>query len=396
MARGSIEYQAQAFHTSFPRGKAAGLLTVDAQSISFAPSDPDVSQLKVTFLMRDAEFKLGGASDRLLFISHPNEPAWSVYTSDLSVLRDQYLSNIPSIKKQLASVTRKRIINWSVLLACLCLVVSLPIILLTRMDWVSTTIAEKIPATWETELGKSTIAQIKAGQAVLDQEAVEAALDEFIQPLLDQVDSDRYAFKVAVIDNPNVNAFALPGGFIVLNSGLIKESDHADEVLGVLAHEIIHVTEQHGIRNLINAAGIFLLVDALLGDVNGILAMLTNAAPLLINQRYSRSFETEADTLGVNLLVKTGINPKGLIIFFEKLRNKEKERMKEIDNDQRDLLEDALGFLSTHPATNERIANIKALSKKIEGPFEDYQDEFLLLKRAIWQQIGQDKPAETN
>lgn len=379
MQLGDSEYQAHGFHESLPKGKASGNLAVSTTGITFTSGDR-----KVTLPLHGIQFRLGGASDRLVFASHPSVPDWSVYISDLSILRDPHLSDVPSIKAQLNKARNRRVFNWSVLVACVVLVVAIPLMLFTRMDWVSDVIAEQIPAEWEQGLGESTFAQVQVGKRVMSTEAGEAALKQLTDPLLSVVNSDRYEFEIVVTNDAAVNAFALPGGFIVINAGLIQEADNASEVLGVLAHEIAHVTEQHGVRNIINTAGVFLLVDALLGDVSGLLAMLANAAPLLINQSYSRKFESEADERGLALLNRANIDPTGFVTFFEKMLEREKERLESIeDEDTRTLVEDAMGFLSTHPATEDRIQQISELSQGIEGPFTSYQSEFLQLKEQV-------------
>ncbi|MDX1695478.1 MAG: M48 family metallopeptidase, partial [Ketobacteraceae bacterium] len=291
---------------------------------------------------------------------------------------------IPSIQTQLNRARHKRVFNWSLLLACVVVIVALPLLLLTRMDWVSDVIAEQVPARWEHNLGETTIAQVKVGRRVVTSDAATRSLKALTEPLFANVESDRYEFEVIITNDPAVNAFALPGGFIVINAGLIQEADNASEVQGVLAHEIAHVTEQHGIRNIINTAGICLLVDALLGDVSGVLAMLANAAPLLINQSYSRKFETEADERGLALLERANIDPVGLVTFFEKMLKREQERMEAIeDEDTRTLVEDAMGFISTHPATEDRIAHISELAQSAAGPFTSYQAEFRQLQQQV-------------
>lgn len=379
MHGGSVTYTAHGFHDALPGGKASGQVRVSTTSFTF-----ESGEHKVTFPIQGIQFKLGGASDRLLFASHPSQPEWSVYTSDLSLLKDPHLGRVPTIKAQLQKAQRKRVFNWSLVVACVFVVVFVPLFLLANMDWVSEKIARQIPAEWEHSLGESTLGQYKVGKTMLQTDAGEKALAELTAPLLAAVESDRYEFEVMVINSPEVNAFALPGGFIVINAGLIQAADNADEVLGVLAHEIAHVTEQHGVRNVINAAGIFLTVDALFGDVSGVLAMLTNAAPLLINQSYSRRFESEADEHGLRLLNKANINPQGLISFFAKMLEKEQAQLADIDDEEtRTMVEDAMGFLSTHPATEDRIADLRQSIEVSEGSYEDYNPAFLRLKRQV-------------
>ena len=379
MGMSDARYQAHGFHESLPKGKASGELVVSRAGLTFTSGDQ-----QVVLPLHGIQFRLGGASDRLVFVSHPKVPDWSLYTSDLTILRDHHLSDVPSIRAQLAKASQRRLFNWSLLVACVAVLIMIPVLLLTRMDWVSEVIAEQIPAEWEHNLGESAFAQVKLGKQVLTDESGQQALEALIAPLLAAVNDQRYRFEVVITADQEVNAFALPGGFIVINAGLIQEANDASEVLGVLAHEIAHVTEQHGVRNIINAAGIFLVVDALLGDVSGVLAMLANATPLLINQSYSRKFEAEADAVGLQLMQSAHIDPRGLVSFFEKMRVREQEMLEKIDDeDTRSMVEDAMGFLSTHPATEDRIRDIRELAEDISGPFTSYQSEFLQLKEQV-------------
>ena len=379
MAVGDSTYQGHGFHDSLPKGRASGSLVLTSQAVSFQTGDT-----KVSIPLSGAEIKLGGASDRLLFFSHPSVADWQVYTSDLSILKDPLLKDIPAVNAQLSKARGKRLFNWSVLVFCLLAFVMVPLWAISNLGWVSHQIAQQIPVEWEEGLGESAHSQMIAGQSQLQSEKGKQALNELVNPLIGVVSSDRYEFKVAVVSSSDVNAFALPGGFIVINSGLILEADSADEVLGVVAHEIVHVTEQHGIRNIINTAGVFLLVDALLGDVSGILAMLANAAPLLINQSYSREFESDADEKGLALLEKAHINPDGLVTFFQKLMKLEQAQIELLDNeDAQDILKQASGFLSSHPATEERIENIEARIEHRQNDYKNYDNAFFRLKAEV-------------
>ena len=108
-----------------------------------------------------------------------------------------------------------------------------------------------------------------------------------------------------------------------------RRSPARTTVLGVLAHEISHVTEQHGVRQIMARAGVALTAQALLGDVNGMMAMIAAATPMLLSQSYSRDFESDADEHGFDLLEKADIDPNGLVSFFEKIMEEEKARLVE-------------------------------------------------------------------
>ena len=305
------EYEAHAFHEKLKRGRASGTLSVSRRQIDFAGAGHSV-----TFPSDGSEFKLGGASDRLVFMTHPSEPGWTLYTSDLSILENDALRDQFAIRRQLNRARARRRLNWSVLVLVVVAVLGIPVLALTNVPWITAGIAGRIPADWEISLGASTFSQYESENVLVDPPAALEHLDALIEPLIAAAPSDRYEFHVSIAHDSEVNAFALPGGYIVINSGLILAADDADEVLGVLSHEMAHVTEQHGLRMIIGASGAFVLVQALFADVSGLLAIVVNAAPLLISQSYSRGFESEADEKGFELLDGAGIDPRGMVSFF--------------------------------------------------------------------------------
>jgi len=119
--------------------------------------------------------------------------------------------------------------------------------------------------------------------------------------------------------------------------------------------------------------------------LSGVLATLTSAAPLLLNQSYSRRFETEADLKGFALLQKARINPAGLASFFEKMIEEEKKQLEQIENeDNRELVKAALQFLSTHPASEERIQKLNELgATPSQIDYQNLETEFTALQTAV-------------
>lgn len=183
--------------------------------------------------------------------------------------------------------------------------------------------------------------------------------------------------------DPKINAFALPGGTIVLNTGLINAAARPEEIAGVLAHEAAHITLQHGTRQLIASLGIFALIQAFFGDATGLMAVLADNSALLLTRKYSRDYEQEADKTGWSYLEDAGIDPQGMIDFFKLL-------LKEQNNKPDKTISktgDSLNFLSTHPAAGQRIQYLQNLKDKsgknqeyinFDLDFKEFQD---LIKR---------------
>ena len=175
----------------------------------------------------------------------------------------------------------------------------------------------------------------------------------------------------------------------MLNSGLLLRADNASEVLGVLAHEISHVTEQHGVRQIMARAGVALTAQALLGDVNGMMAMIAAATPMLLSQSYSRDFESDADEHGFDLLEKADIDPNGLVSFFEKIMEEEKARLEKLeDEESKAVMENIMPLLSSHPATAARIENMESMIAGSDGQYRNLDAEFLALQRQVREAVA--------
>lgn len=376
----STQYSCHAFHESLPGGKSSGRLTLDAVGAKFTIGE---HCHRLSLLHLSIEF--GGANNRLIFFSHKSLPDWKFYCSDRELLKDEHLHAHDHLSAVLQKARNKHRLGWAWIAAACFVVIAIPGFILLRMDVLSGVVAEQIPASWEEELGRSTIAQYRLGNRVIENEAADQYLQALIQPLIEQIPNSRYEYDFYIVDDSSLNAFALPGGEIVIHSGLILKADASEELQGVLAHEIIHVEEQHGIRNVIGSAGLYLIVSAILGDVNGVLALVGGAAPLLLNQRYSRGFESESDEKGFQLLQDANINPVGLVSFFEKMVAKEQESLENIESeDTREVLKDALQFISTHPATDKRIENLQRLRGNAESKsYRNFSAEFEALKHEV-------------
>jgi Zn-dependent protease with chaperone function len=152
----------------------------------------------------------------------------------------------------------------------------------------------------------------------------------------------RYRYQWFVADSPEVNAFAMPGGYVVVYTGLIETADSAEEVAGVLAHEVQHVELRHSLKNMIYGLGWRAVLALAVGDVSG--GVWAGMAEQLGGMAYGRDLERQADLEGLKALKRAGIAPHGMVDFFAKLAKREGP---------------SLALLSSHPATEERMANLR-------------------------------------
>ena len=217
-------------------------------------------------------------------------------------------------------------------------------------DWLVGKVAKQVPVAWEKKLGETLFQQLKADQLVEDT-VIHEDFDKIASRLIKGIGSKRYEFKFHIVKDDSLNAFALPGGTMAIHTGLLLKANSAEEVAGVMAHELAHVTEQHGVSNLIEAAGLYMVVTALFGDATGLLAIIANNGPMLLQMKFSRDHEREADKRGFEFLMAAEIDPKGMVSFFKKMHLHQEEKGTNTIPD----------FLSTHPATTKRINNLEQL-----------------------------------
>ena len=163
----------------------------------------------------------------------------------------------------------------------------------------------------------------------------------------------RIPFTIKVIDSADVNAFALPGGFLYVNSGLILAADNESEVAGVMAHEIAHVAARHGVEQA-SKGRLFQWLSIPLIFVGGPVGVIVqNAANILVPMsflKFSRGAEEEADRLGLQYMWASGYDPASMLSFFEKLKAREKRKPGTLEK-----------LFSTHPATGDRIQKAQQL-----------------------------------
>lgn len=158
-----------------------------------------------------------------------------------------------------------------------------------------------------------------------------------------------YAYRFHLADDRTVNAFAMPAGYIVVQRGLIEKAATAEEVAGVLAHEIEHVEQRHSLRGVVQAVGLAALWAAVSGDIAG--GMAGQWLQELAGLHFSREQEAAADAGGYARLVAAHIDPRGMARFFATLAAQQAQ------------LPGALNMLSTHPASDARAARLNDLLK---------------------------------
>ncbi len=227
--------------------------------------------------------------------------------------------------------------------------------------------AELSPAK-EVELGRILITEVRRRLPISN----DPELSQYVHALGTRIISgglnSNFPFTFLLVLNPSVNAFALPGGIIAIHSGLLTLAQEESELASVLAHEIAHVTQRHIARNFENAKSFSVisaltLLGAILASVYNIdlgqAALMTSQAGIhQAKLAYSRSFEQEADRIGMHLLAGAGIDPNGMPIFFKRLHKHTQSNRGQIPE-----------FLSSHPLTLDRMSESETRARQYSGPY---------------------------
>ncbi len=211
----------------------------------------------------------------------------------------------------------------------------------------------------EIKIGETVAPKIEAQYKMV----IDVDVNERVERILDRIvavcDRKDLVYFIKVIDDDPVNAVSLPGGYVYVFRGIIDQAENDDELAGVIAHEVAHITAKHGIKRMQNAYAAMILSIASI-QTNGRVASGVNLALNSLFMEYSQEDEFEADRLAVKYLKKAGYDPEAMATFLKKLKiEKEKEPLKRYS------------YWKTHPNLSQRISVVnQAITGKLE--FRDY------------------------
>lgn len=354
-------YEAGAFHEDFEGGKAMGKLKVHLNSLEFTSEEYPDEFVKIP--LKDLVLKRGGASERLIFIEHPMHTDYTFYTNDPTFLDDLNLNSDSEIANKIKVLKSKKNKALMLSFAALGVMAFLFFGLLSAKGPLVNMVTRNVPIEFEQRVGELILNQYLTVNGRKSNGDIDWHLDKLTQKLTSKIELGGYEPKFFISSSSELNAFALPGGYIVLNKGFIEAADRPEEVLGVVAHELAHVTQRHVLINIVSGLSTYAIFSLFIGDYSGIIAVLADQGQFLLSQKFSRDAEREADTVAYDYLLRANIDPSGLRDFLIRIDKKNKELAGETLN----KAEKALTIFSTHPATSERIEEIEANLKILEA-----------------------------
>ncbi len=351
-----MTFAAEAFSPALPEGRVSGQVQVDDRTVRIEHPKGTVELPRAGLTLR-----IDGNARLHVYLGHPDHPGVAIVTRDLAILDHPVLMEDAAWRAARTEndgrLRREKRRTVGCLIAGLALLASvfLGVWMLggRLLGWV----VDLVPIELEVEAGERFVDHLEATGALIDDPEAEAALETLVAPLRAATSHEPYPFQVHLAADDSLNAFAFPGGPMVLHRGLILAADDAAEILGVLAHERAHVVARHTTRGLVRQAGLWVTVQILLGDATGIAGTIAEGGRALVGKAYSRDLEYEADAIGWQLLIDAGLDPRGLARFLEDLAAQEGIDGRGIPT-----------FLSSHPASDDRIASLEARSPS--GSFE--------------------------
>jgi len=320
---------------------------------------PEIRQTQGFYAGEEVRLERGGEIPEALLVSNP------AFLTELHRVA-------PGLATRFHDPARRRARAKLTLLAALAVIGITTAMYLWGIPGMAGIVASQVPVSWEESLGGAVVENLAPASERCTDPTLARVVDEITTTLTRTLPASPYTFRVAVVDNPTVNAIAAPGGFIVLFRGLVERTQTPEELAGVLAHEMQHVVRRHATRLLVQNASTSLLLAALTGDARNAMTLGLEGARVLGILRYSRQYEEEADQEGIRTLIAARIDPAGMVRFFESL--KEKEQGKEPA---------FFTYLSTHPSTADRVERLKSLAAKADGQW------VTLLPDLQWREINQ-------
>jgi len=293
----------------------------------------------------DLELEVRGATVELV---NPERSDWSIGVDGLAVLNDRALRSRTGIRRQIEDYEDRRdgFKRLAVTFVFFGGFIGLSALLGLMVEAAMPKMVAMVPTSYEKKVAMEVAEEVGDFFDEYEETNVVAQLHAMLDRILPPDQRGDYEFELSLIDSPVPNAMTLPGGRMYVFTGLLSQADSAEEVAGVLAHEVAHVMRRHAMRAMIANAGPSAVFDHVLGSSKGFLGALAASSEVLIRQNFSRDHESDADDKAFDYLVAAGIDPRGLDHFLSKLSKMEGDL-------------GAFRAVLSHPPSPERVAHLR-------------------------------------
>lgn len=321
---------------------------------------PDGQEFLIAY--RDCQVEVGGFSGKMVFCRNPDRSV-TIFSEDHAFADALSRASLGILDEQLQigqrHQRRENRRQWVIGGGLLVGLVVMCVVGYFAIRTGATAAVLALPTSIDQKIGSAAFESMDLGGPLVKDPAIVDALQAMVDRMSPEAAIEGMDFRVHVVDSKTVNAFALPGGTMVVYTGLIQNAENGEQVAAVLAHEMSHATLRHGLQRIARSMGIWAGVSMLIGDVGGLMGAGADLFQMATINSYSRGQETEADVEGIRMLHESGIDPSGMSEFFEVLQHEHGE------------VPGPLAWISTHPDHASRIANVR--KRVAELPPREYQ-----------------------
>ncbi len=345
-------YSGGVFTDTLPDGRAGG--EVELLPAGIAIRCPAGESFVIPY--RECQVEMGGYHGKMIFCRNPDR-SLTIFSGDPKFRRDLSLAAAGTLDEQLkmGHRQRRRESRRSMFYAAAFLIATVVFIVggYFGIRGAAKTAVVALPTSIDVQIGNAAMKSMDLEGPRVNDKVVVGAIQKIVDRLTPEAAVTGMQFQVHVVDSPMVNAFALPGGNIVIYTGLIRSAETPEQVAAVLAHEMSHVTLRHGLQRIGQSLGVWAGLSLLIGDVSGLLGAGVDLFQTASINHYSREHENEADQEGVRMLDAADIDPAAMPQFFSIMVKEQGD------------LPGIFSWISTHPDEASRIAHVDAMIAKL-------------------------------
>ena len=354
----SRDFSGGVFSEQIDGGRAGAEIELSTTGISATTADGRLFNIPYN----ECQVQVGGFSGRMVFCRNRDQ-SLTIFCEDKSFVPSLSEASHGLLSLQLESQVKQQRRQRSASRRLGLVILAGMLILITGGYFAVRSAAraavQALPIRVDKEIGEHAFAGMDLGGPEVRDPVVVGAMQSLVDRMAPHAAIEGLDFEVHVVESPEINAFALPGGVIVVYTGLIEQAEEPGEIAGVLGHEMAHATLRHGVERIGQSLGMAAAVNFLLGDTSSIMMAGAEMFQLASINSYSREQEAAADAEGVRMMHEAGIDPLAITVFFAKLHKEHGD------------LPGVASWISTHPQHEARIAAVK--NQLVELPKKEYR-----------------------